>query len=144
MAVASAGGHWVQLKRVWSAFAGHELILVSTDAGYAEEAQPHRFLTVTEANLDARLRLCRLAVEMFWTVARWRPDVIVSTGAAPGYFALRFGKLFGARTVWLDSLANAETLSTAGAKVGQYADLWLTQWSHLAQPGGPHFGGAVL
>jgi hypothetical protein len=69
---------------------------------------------------------------------------VISTGAAPGYFALRFGKLIRARTIWLDSIANAEELSTAGKKVQRYADLWLTQWTHLATTAGPRFGGAVL
>ena len=47
----------------------------------------------------------------FLVVLRERPDVVVSTGAAPGYFALRFGRLFGARTLWLESIANVEELS---------------------------------
>ena len=77
-------------------------------------------------------------------VLRHRPNVIITTGAAPGYFALRFGKLFGARTIWIDSMANAEKLSKSGAEVRKHADLWLTQWEHLAQPEGPHFIGRVL
>ena len=70
--------------------------------------------------------------------------MIITTGAAPGYFALRFGKLFGTRTIWIDSMANAEELSKSGQEVGKHADLWLTQWEHLARPGGPHYMGAVL
>jgi hypothetical protein len=68
----------------------------------------------------------------------------VSTGAAPGYFALRFGKLLGSRTIWIDSLANVERLSKAGLLAGKYADLWLTQWPELAQPGGPEYAGQVI
>ena len=75
---------------------------------------------------------------------RERPDVVVSTGAAPGYFCLKFAKWVGARTVWIDSIANADCLSLAGEKAGRYADLWLTQWPHLARPDGPHYRGAVL
>ncbi|WP_220347888.1 hypothetical protein [Alkalilimnicola ehrlichii] len=55
-----------------------------------------------------------------------------------------FGKLLGAKTIWVDSLANAEQLSVSGAKVRRFADLWLTQWEHLAAPDGPHYRGAVL
>jgi hypothetical protein len=69
---------------------------------------------------------------------------VISTGALPGYFALRLAKLFGARTVWIDSIANAEELSMSGQKVRPYADLWLTQWAHLASAGGPEFRGSVL
>ena len=73
-----------------------------------------------------------------------RPDVVVSTGAAPGYFGIRFGKLVGARTIWIDSIANAEELSLSGLKAGKHVDLWLTQWEHLAQQEGPHYHGNVF
>ena len=69
---------------------------------------------------------------------------MISTGAAPGYFALRMGRWFRARTVWVDSIANVEELSLSGAKVRPYADLYLTQWEHLAVEGGPTYAGSVL
>ena len=72
------------------------------------------------------------------------PDVIVSTGAAPGYIALRLGRLLGSRTIWLDSIANVERLSMSGEIVGRHADLWLTQWPQLSRTGGPDCWGAVL
>ncbi len=73
-----------------------------------------------------------------------RPDIVVSTGAAPGYFALRFGKILGARTIWVDSLANVDTLSRAGQMAGKFADLWLTQWPDLASTEGPEYAGQVI
>ena len=81
---------------------------------------------------------------MLWLVIRERPDVVVTTGAAPGYFALRFGKWIGAKTIWIDSIANLERMSLSGERVRRYADLWLTQWAHLAKSDGPVFLGAVL
>ena len=77
-------------------------------------------------------------------VVRMTADVVISTGAAPGYFALRVGKLLGARTIWIDSMANADGLSLSGRKIGPHADLWLTQWPHLAAPHGPFYAGGVL
>jgi hypothetical protein len=77
-------------------------------------------------------------------VYRLRPDVVVSTGAAPGYFGVRFGKWLGARVIWVDSIANAEELSMSGAKAGAFVDIWLTQWPHLAKENGPkHFGNVL-
>ena len=85
-----------------------------------------------------------MAVQIAWILLCERPDVVISTGAAPGYFAIRMGKWLGARTVWIDSIANVETLSMAGTLAGRYADLWLTQWQHLARPEGPHFLGGTI
>jgi hypothetical protein len=57
---------------------------------------------------------------------------VCTTGASPGYFAIRIAGLLGARTVWIDSIANAESLSMAGRLAGRCADVWLTQWDSLA------------
>lgn len=151
--VASAGGHWVQLMRMRKAWGGLNVTYVSTEPGLADIVRtmardegnpPPKFASVTDANLSEKISLIRQLFEVFLLVLRHRPDVIITTGAAPGYFALRFGKIFGARTIWIDSMANAEKLSKSGQEVGKYADLWLTQWEHLAMPEGPHFMGAVL
>jgi hypothetical protein len=50
----------------------------------------------------------------------------------------------GARTVWLDSVANIEQMSMSGMMVRRYSKLWLTQWSHLAKDDGPEFAGKVF
>lgn len=153
VAVASAGGHWVQLMRLRAAWAGCDVTYVSTDPGLralldrqaaAEGAPAPRLKIITEANRWHKLRLARQLLQLVWLIAVLRPDAVISTGAAPGYFALRIGRLFGARTVWIDSIANADELSLSGREVRPWADLWLTQWPHLARPDGPHYLGAVL
>lgn len=77
-------------------------------------------------------------------ILRERPDVVISTGAAPGAVALRIGKWLGAKTVWIDSIANVEKISMSGSKVGKFSDLWLTQWEHLTNDHGPSFRGGHL
>lgn len=142
--VGSGGGHWVQLMRVASAFVEHECVYVTTAKGCETDVGASRLHLVTDANRWERFKLLRLAIKMLLIVLRERPDVVVSTGAAPGYFALRFGKIVGAQTAWLDSVANIERLSMSGQMVSRYADLWLTQWPHLSRPDGPHYEGSVL
>lgn len=144
LAVASKGGHWIQLLRLRSAFEGHTCTYVSTMQGYARDVAPNRFFVVRDATRWSKTGLAVLALQMLWVVIRVRPDVVISTGAAPGYFAILFGKLLGARTVWIDSVANVEELSLSGRQAGRFADLWLTQWKHLAQPSGPTYLGSVL
>ena len=63
---------------------------------------------------------------------------------APLRFGIWLGRLIGARTIWIDSVANAEVLSLAGRKIGPLTDLWLTQWPHLATKNGPLFHGSVI
>ena len=156
IAIASGGGHWVQLRRLRPAWAGCAVTWVTTREGYREEisrdareapnSPPPRFLVVPDANRWQKLRLLRQLVAITWIVLRVRPHAIVTTGAAPGYFAVRLGRLVGARTEWVDSIANGDELSLSGYRAGRHVDLWLTQWEHLAgaEGRGPHYRGAVL
>jgi UDP-N-acetylglucosamine:LPS N-acetylglucosamine transferase len=144
MLAASSGGHWVQLNKLLPAFEGCEKIFVTTDAKYRATVGENRFLLVPDASRSNKLKLLWLAISMLIHVIKIRPDVVVSTGAAPGFMAIFFGKKLGAKTIWLDSIANVEELSLSGRMAGKYADLWLTQWEHLANPGGPVYVGGVL
>jgi len=83
-------------------------------------------------------------IRIGWILLWERPDIVLSTGASCGFFAVFFGKISGAKTIWLDSIANAKTLSLSGKWAGRYADLWLTQWPHLAKSQGPYYAGGVL
>jgi UDP-N-acetylglucosamine:LPS N-acetylglucosamine transferase len=143
LAVASSGGHWVQLCRLRPAFEGHDVAYLTTDVGYAADVAPARFHVVNDANRWNKLALLRSALKILWIVLRERPNVVVSTGAAPGYLAIRCAKLLGARTVWIDSVANVEELSLSGRMASTTADLCLTQWEHLAE-GPVRYQGAVL
>lgn len=153
MAVASQGGHWVQLRRMRAAWAGCHVLYVTTQAGYRDEVladEPDAtFLTVPDASLWQKLRLVWQAISVAWILLKYRPDAVVTTGAAPGYFAIRIGRMLGAKTVWVDSIANGESLSLSGAMAGPHSDMWLTQWPHLAAPDqpdavGPRYHGASI
>lgn len=144
LAVASGGGHWVQLLRLRPAFEGHDVRYVSVLPELAKQVAPHPFYRVRDANRWSKFALLLLVLQIFWVVVRVRPHIAISTGAAPGYLALRLAKLFGARTIWLDSIANAEELSLSGKMAGKHVDLWLTQWPEVATPDGPEFKGAVF
>ena len=144
LAVSSSGGHWTQLLRVIPAFSSFEVVFVTVLPSYSSQVPNNRFYLVNDANRWNKLRLVTLAFKLAWIMGKERPAVVVSTGAAPGYFALLLGRLFGAKTIWIDSVTNIERLSMSGSLAGRYADLWLTQWPHLAKPAGPRYGGAVL
>lgn len=144
MLIASAGGHWVQLNRLLPAFEGEDLIFVTTESKYSTTVGDSKFVVVPDANRWNKIKVLWLALLMLKHMVTFRPDVVVSTGAAPGFLGIFFGKKIGAKTIWLDSIANVEVLSLSGQKAGAYADLWLTQWEHLAVSDGPQYMGAVI
>ncbi len=143
LAVASSGGHWIQLRRLAPAFEGQDVAYLTTDPGHRSEVGAARFYTVNDANRWNKLGLARCALKIIAVLLRERPTVVVSTGAAPGYLAIRCARLLRARTIWVDSLANIEELSMSGRLASATADLCLTQWPHLAD-GAVRYLGAVL
>ena len=144
LAISSPGGHWIQLRRLAPAFEGHHVVWASGDPTLRVGVGEGAYVTFTDANRCQKLRLIRCAVRILWILVVARADVVISTGAAPGAFALRFAKMLRKRTIWVDSIANADELSMSGRLVAGYADLWLTQWEHLARPEGPLYKGSVL
>jgi len=132
------------MRRLLPALSGHRLALATVHPEDAPEAEPAESHVIRDASRWEPGGVLVLAWQIAGVLLRARPDIIVSTGAAPGLFALALGKLSGARTAWIDSLANVERISLSGRLARPFADLHLTQWDHLARPGGPRYEGRVL
>ena len=144
LAISSGGGHWIQLLRLRPAFDGCEVTYATVLEGYRADVGNAGFRVIRDGNRWNKIDLIRSALGILWLLLQVRPDVVITTGAAPGYFGVRFGKWLGARVVWIDSVANAGELSMSGKNAGSFVDLWLTQWPHLAREEGPHCMGSVL
>ena len=143
LAVASGGGHWVQLMRLRPAFDGVEVEYLTTDSAYSSDVGK-AVMVVRDANMWDKIALLVMFTQVAFKVVRMRPRVVITTGAAPGFAAIFFGKLLGAKTIWVDSIANSENMSSSGKYARHFADVWLTQWEHLTSPEGPYFWGSVL
>lgn len=145
MAIASGGGHWVQMRRLKPVFEGAEVFYVSIDPSSAADVPGHRYYSIRDVSRRDRLGFAVLIAQLLRILAIERPDVVITTGSAPCLFALGLARtLLRARTIWIDSVANAERLSSSGSQACRVADVWLTQWEHLARPEGPQYWGSVL
>lgn len=143
MAVASGGGHWIQLMRLSNAFQDADIVYVSTHKSVKLNSANTKFYSVTDANRWNKLRLLIMANQIRKLIATEKPDYIISTGAAPGLAAILWGRLHGCKTIWIDSIANVEKISLSGQLIRPVVDLHLTQWPHLAK-GKTQFKGTVL
>lgn len=143
--VSSSGGHWIQLRRLRPAFDAWHRYYACTNAGYRSTIDPgERFFRVPEATRWNKLRLVHQALTVLWILLRTRPEVVVSTGASPGFFAMLFGRVLRRKTIWVDSIANVDELSLSGKQARRFADLWITQWEHLSRPEGPKYFGSLV
>ena len=97
----SAGGHWVQMRRLLPAFEGCELLSRRHRARRSTPTlAPARYYRVAQRQppRPARLLRRRLAARPGRSGAE-RPDAVITTGAAPGLLALALAKLAaGSRT----------------------------------------------
>lgn len=145
LAIASGGGHWVQLRRINEAFEGLDVVFASVRSEYAEDVPGHRFYAVRDVTRWDRVGFVVLAVQLLMIFLREKPTVVLTTGSAPGLVALMLAKcLFRARTMWIDSVANYAQMSVSGMRAKRFADVWLTQWPHLCRKDGVACWGAVL
>ena len=144
MAVASGGGHWQQLMLLRPAFGGHQVLFVTTFPGLPDVFGAQPSVIVPDCNRSDLRQGLRCAAALARTMLRFRPDEVISTGALPGVLALALGRLFGARTIWIDSIANAEEMSMSGRLARRVAHLWLSQWEDVAAASGAGYAGAVL
>lgn len=144
MAVASSGGHWVQLLRLQNAFTGCEMIYVTAQSEPKEDLSNAKLHTIPDANRWNKRRLLALLPRLMRLVWTERPDVIISTGAAPGLLAMVFGRMIGCRCLWLDSIANAQELSLSGKLSKRVAHVTLSQWKDVAERENVLYRGAVL
>jgi UDP-N-acetylglucosamine:LPS N-acetylglucosamine transferase len=132
-AISSGGGHWVELQRIAPAFEYHEVFYVSTHTSLGETVQGHKFYTIPDASRWNKLKLFVVAYQVFKVMLVNKPDIVISTGAAPGVFGIVAGKLIGAKTIWVDSIANVDKISLSGKLAVHLADRVYTQWPSLAK-----------
>jgi len=130
--IASGGGHWIELTRLADAFRGCQCEFVSTTAGLVAPVGEKPVIQVTDGSRDTMFSLLISFREIWQVIRSRRPDVVVSTGAAPGAIGLFIARLHGIRTIWIDSVANSDKLSLSGRGARWIADLCLTQWPDLA------------
>jgi UDP-N-acetylglucosamine:LPS N-acetylglucosamine transferase len=130
--IASGGGHWIELIRLSEAFYDCHCEFVSTAPNLVAPVGDKPVIKVTDGARDSLGALVGSFMELWRIIRSRRPDLVVSTGAAPGAIALCIARLYGVRTIWIDSVANSDSLSLSGRVVRHVADLCLTQWPEVA------------
>lgn len=144
LAVASGGGHWEQLMLLRPTLAMYDVRYATTEPAVAAQHGITGAQSLPDCNQNKPLQSLLCAFVALWTVLKHRPQVVLSTGAAPGFFCILAGRLIGARTLWIDSVANGEQLSMCGRLSKTFAHECWTQWEHLAADSRPRYFGAVL
>ncbi len=131
---ASAGGHLSQLLRLTDSWEQYEAIYVSTLDGVAKKLQQlGRTYIAGECNRQHPFKTFSVLLQCIKVVLKERPDVVISTGAAPGFLICITAKMVGSKIIWIDSIANIQQLSMSGQLIRPFSNLILTQWPEVAR-----------
>lgn len=131
--VSSQGGHWIQLKRLLPAFDTNEIVFISTfEHRPVVSREDVDYYSVCDASRWNKLKLLKQAYQVSRLVNKIKPDVVITTGASIGIWAILRGRLLGANTIWIDSIANYDKISLSGTIAKYFANHHITQWEHLS------------
>lgn len=144
LAIASAGGHFQQLMVLSAAFDKQDVTYVTTLPGLADEYGAAPSLVVRDANRNTPVAALLCVLQILAVIFRKRPDIVVTTGAMPGLIAVAAGRVVGAHTIWVDSVANAEELSASGRYARRIAHSCFSQWPEVARAEGVVYAGSIL
>lgn len=139
---ASGGGHVRQLLDLAPVWSGHDYFFVTEDTALGVSlADKHRtyfvpHVAVGQARLGAPVKMVTGAIRSIFRSAKiiWRerPDVVISTGAGAVFFAVAWARLFGARTVVIESFARFDRPSIFSRVAAPWAHHLVVQSKALA------------
>jgi UDP-N-acetylglucosamine:LPS N-acetylglucosamine transferase len=128
--VGSSGGHLAQLMQLEPWWRRHSRAWVTfdtsdaTDLLAAEDDVTWAFRPTTR-NVPNLLRNTWQALKV---LRRFRPTVVVSTGAAVAFPYFLVGRLTGVRTIYIEVFDRIETPTLTGRLVRPFTDSFFVQW----------------
>ena len=130
--VASPGGHLFQLWALREAWKGIERVWVTLDTADVRALLPEEDVLFAHGPTNRNLpNLLRNVAFAFRVVRRMRPLVIVTTGAGVAVPFVWIGRLFGARVVYVETLARVEGPSLSFRLVAPLVSRVYVQWPEL-------------
>lgn len=132
-AVASIGGHWVQLLRIAKALEKEfDVVYMSTHEKCATMVEGRIYYSMNDFSRWDFYKMFPELLHSIYIIWKEKPSVVITTGAAPGLMCLFAAKICGIRTIWIDSIANVEHISFSGRIASKFASRIYTQWPSLA------------
>ena len=143
--VACPGGHLLQmmaLKPAWEDLECRWVTLEAADTKFLLDPENRVFAHgPTARNVPNLFRNLRLAWKI---VRRYKPDVILSTGAALAVPFFVVGRVLGVRLVYVESFTRVERPALTGRLVYPLTDAFFVQWPTSSRRRRAIYAGSVV
>lgn len=130
MAVSSGGGHFAELHRLLSAdLESLVRVWVVNNRSVGNESLSFRFEYIVHA--ERNLLILYNVLEFLYLFWKYRPRILLSTGAGPCVTAALVAKIFRCQTIYVETVSSVKRLSMTGRIMLFLADTFFVQWSEL-------------
>ena len=130
--VGSTGGHFNALKQFKSLADRNNSCWVtfksSTTETVLSDSEVYWAYGPTNRNIGNLIKNFILALKVIMTQ---KPELVLSTGAGVAVPFLILGKIFGAKTIFLESFTRVEDLSMSAKLAMPFIDVIYVQWQQL-------------
>ncbi|MGF2617970.1 polysaccharide biosynthesis protein [Rossellomorea vietnamensis] len=143
--ISSLGGHLTQLLQLKPIFESYDYHIVTEKSIITEELSseyPMSFLVYGARNYPFKyfFKFTYNIFKSLYFFFKFKPDVVVTTGAHTAVPMCYIAKLFGKKVVFIESFAKTSTPTLSGKIVYPIADLFIIQWEGMKK----HYPNAVL
>jgi len=133
--ISSCGGHFKELQQLFPVAEGHHYYIVTEkNITTTEETKQHKcyFLLQQERyNIAFFFPFFFNLFKSLWLVLKERPMVVVSTGAGAVLPTCVFAKIFGAKVIYVETIAKISSTSVTGRLIYKFADRFYVQWQEM-------------
>jgi UDP-N-acetylglucosamine:LPS N-acetylglucosamine transferase len=142
----SHGGHLTETLQILDAFEDYEIIFATYTSPREEELREIAPVYLTNNIGTNPIRLLKAFIWAFIILNNEKPDIVLSLGAEIAIPFIYLSKLFGIKTIFIESWCRVDELSRTGKLVYPVADHFWVQWPQLLDVCGPkaQYKGAVI
>ncbi|MCM3597514.1 polysaccharide biosynthesis protein [Metabacillus idriensis] len=134
--VSSTGGHYMQLKTLFSKFEDSEFCVV-TEKSIVTNRETNLKHNIYFLKQQERKNLFFIFIFIynifisFYYMIKIRPKFIISTGAGAVIPFCILGKMYGCRLIYIESFAKVNSPTLTGKILYRFSDKFYVQWEDL-------------
>lgn len=148
MFISSVGGHLTQLLELKSIFKDYNYVLVTEKTEVTKDMKKKYNMNYLlygsrEYLLSYIFKFSFNVLKSFYLFFKYRPNVIVTTGAHTAVPMCYIGRLFGKKIIFIESYAKRTNPTLSGRLVYPIATTFVVQWETMLEfyPKAKYWGG---